>query len=55
MRKDVRLLLDLAAETGSDLPLSVHVAQIWDTTLTSIPDTADFTHMADYRNKKEAR
>jgi 3-hydroxyisobutyrate dehydrogenase len=55
MRKDVRLALDLAAETGSDLPLSVHVAQIWDTTRTSIPDTADFTHMADYRNKEEAR
>jgi 3-hydroxyisobutyrate dehydrogenase len=54
MRKDVRLALDLAAETGSDLPLSVHVAQIWDTTRESIPDTADFTRMADYRNKEEA-
>lgn len=55
MRKDVRLALDLAAETGSDLPLSVHVAQIWDTMRESIPDTADFTRMADYRNKEEAR
>jgi 3-hydroxyisobutyrate dehydrogenase len=55
MRKDVRLALDLATETGSDLPLSVHVGQIWDSTRASIPDTADFTRMADYRNKEEAR
>jgi 3-hydroxyisobutyrate dehydrogenase len=55
MRKDVRLALDLAAETGSDMPLSVHVAQIWDTMRESIPDTADFTRMADYRSKEEAR
>lgn len=55
MRKDVRLALDLAAETGSDLPLSVHVAQIWEAVRESIPDAADFTLMADYRNKEEAR
>ena len=55
MRKDMRLALDLAAETGSDLPLSVHVAQIWDNMRESIPDTADFTRMADYRSKEEAR
>ena len=50
MRKDVRLALDLAFESSVDLPLSAHVARIWQGTRDSIPDTADFTRMADYRN-----
>jgi 3-hydroxyisobutyrate dehydrogenase len=49
MRKDVRLALELAAATGSDLPLSAHVAEIWATTQDRIADTDDFTRMADYR------
>jgi 3-hydroxyisobutyrate dehydrogenase len=49
MRKDVRLAAELAAATGSDLPLSGMVAAIWDGTREAIPDTADFTRMADYR------
>jgi 3-hydroxyisobutyrate dehydrogenase len=31
------------------LPLSAAVAQIWEGTRAAIPDTADFTRMADYR------
>ncbi len=49
MRKDVRLAAELAAATGMVLPLSALVAQIWDGTRQAIPDTADFTRMADYR------
>jgi 3-hydroxyisobutyrate dehydrogenase len=46
MRKDVRLALELAAESGVDLPLSAHVAEIW---RNSLADSDDFTRMADYR------
>jgi 3-hydroxyisobutyrate dehydrogenase len=49
MRKDVRLALELAAESGVNLPLSAHVAEIWRDSRDSIADTADFTKMADYR------
>jgi 3-hydroxyisobutyrate dehydrogenase len=52
MRKDVRLALELAAATGSDLPLSAHVGRIWETTRDRIADTDDFTRMADYRAKE---
>ncbi|MFC6791977.1 NAD(P)-dependent oxidoreductase [Methylobacterium komagatae] len=51
MRKDVRLALELAAECGIGLPLSEEVGRIWREE-TSIPDTADFTRMADYRTKE---
>jgi len=51
MRKDVRLALELATESGMDLPLSRHVAAIWRDTGDSLPDTADFTRMADYRTQ----
>jgi 3-hydroxyisobutyrate dehydrogenase len=54
MRKDVRLALEMAKDTGSEIPLSAHVAQIWEAMRASIPDNADFTHMADYRNAKDA-
>ena len=53
MRKDVRLALELAAETGSDLPLSGHVGRIWEETRGRIPDAADFTRMADHRLPKD--
>jgi len=49
MRKDVRLALEFAAQSGVDLPLSTHVAEIWRDTGDSLPDGADFTRMADYR------
>jgi 3-hydroxyisobutyrate dehydrogenase len=51
MRKDVRLALELAAESGVNLPLSAHVAEIWRDSRDSIPDAADFTRMADYRTQ----
>ena len=49
MRKDVRLAAELATATGTELPLSALVAQLWEETRAAIPDTADFTRMADYR------
>lgn len=49
MRKDVRLAAELAASLGLALPLSAEVATIWTETAASIPDQADFTRMADYR------
>jgi 3-hydroxyisobutyrate dehydrogenase len=52
MRKDVGLAAELAAATGMDLPLSAHVARIWAGTRDSIPDSEDFTRMADYRAKQ---
>ena len=55
MRKDVRLALELATECEIDLPLSAEVKRIWQATQSIIPDTADFTRMADYRTQKEAR
>ena len=51
MRKDVRLALDMAAAAGVDFPLSTQVGQLWETSRASIPDTADFTRMADHRTK----
>lgn len=53
MRKDVRLALELAAESGVDLPLSAEIGRIWQDSRARIPDAADFTHMADYRDRKE--
>jgi len=53
MRKDVRLAMELMAETGLDLPLSAHVDRIWRETRDSIPDGADFTRMADFRPSKD--
>jgi 3-hydroxyisobutyrate dehydrogenase len=53
MRKDVRLALELAAATHSDLPLSAHVAEIWATTQDRIADADDFTRMADFRKKEK--
>lgn len=54
MRKDVRLALELAAESAVDLPLCAHAADIWNASRETIPDTADFTRMADYRTKDAA-
>jgi 3-hydroxyisobutyrate dehydrogenase len=49
MRKDVRLAAELATTAGTTLPLSAEVARIWEATREAIPDSADFTRMADYR------
>jgi 3-hydroxyisobutyrate dehydrogenase len=54
MRKDLRLALDLAQQTGAASPLSEHVGRIWETSRGAIPDTADFTRMADYRRTEDA-
>jgi 3-hydroxyisobutyrate dehydrogenase len=52
MRKDVRLALELAEESGIALPLSAHVKQLWQEA-DWLPDTEDFTRMADFRDQKE--
>ena len=52
MRKDVRLALELAAESGSDLDLAAHVGRIWETSRDRIPDGDDFTRMADFRTRE---
>jgi 3-hydroxyisobutyrate dehydrogenase len=52
MRKDLRLALELAAETGAPTPLCARAGEIWEEARQGrIPDTADFTLMADYRSK----
>jgi 3-hydroxyisobutyrate dehydrogenase len=55
MRKDVRLALELAAATGVELPLSAHVAQLWETARGRISDADDFTRMADHRTQESTR
>jgi 3-hydroxyisobutyrate dehydrogenase len=55
MRKDVRLGLELAAASGTALPLLAQVAEVWQRTRDAIPDTADFTRMADYRSRDGAQ
>jgi 3-hydroxyisobutyrate dehydrogenase len=55
MRKDVRLAAELAEAVGIALPLSATVDRIWRDTRDSIPDTDDFTRMADYRPKQEPK
>lgn len=52
MRKDVGLAIELAAATGSRLPLSKHVCTIW-AEAGWLSDHEDFTHMADFRSKEE--
>jgi hypothetical protein len=41
-------------QVGADGPLTAHVARIWEMSRKAIPDTADFTRMADHRIAKEA-
>jgi 3-hydroxyisobutyrate dehydrogenase len=55
MRKDVRLAAEMAEAVGIDLPLSAIVDRIWRDTRDSIPDTEDFTRMADYRPRQEPK
>jgi 3-hydroxyisobutyrate dehydrogenase len=53
MRKDLRLAMELMAQTGLVLPLSIEVDRLWRETRDRIPDSADFTHMADFRPTQE--
>ena len=55
MRKDVRLALEMAEQAGCDSPLSSHVGRLWEDARARIPDTADFTRMADHRKQEEPR
>ena len=55
MRKDVRLALEMAEQVGCESPLSAHVGRLWEDSRTRIPDTADFTRMADHRKNEETR
>ncbi|WP_376096285.1 NAD(P)-dependent oxidoreductase [Roseomonas sp. CCTCC AB2023176] len=54
MRKDVALATALAAETGLDAPLSALVHALWHGSRDAMPDTDDFTRMADYRSTPDA-
>lgn len=49
MRKDMRLALELAEASGLTLPLSAHAGRIWAASRDLIPDSEDFTRMADHR------
>lgn len=49
MRKDVGLALALAREAGAELPLAAEVARLWEAARDAVPDTEDFTRMADFR------
>ena len=51
MRKDVRLALELAAEHGEALAVSAQVGRLWEGSRERIPDSADFTRMADFRGQ----
>lgn len=53
MRKDVGLAAELAAATGTRLPLSEAVARIWAETRDRIADAEDFSRMADFRVERE--
>ncbi|MGA1288952.1 MAG: NAD(P)-dependent oxidoreductase [Rubrivivax sp.] len=50
MRKDVTLALALAQELGLELPLAQAGARLWQAARDRMPDDADFTRMADFRN-----
>ncbi|MDN5568515.1 MAG: NAD(P)-dependent oxidoreductase [Paracoccus sp. (in: a-proteobacteria)] len=47
MRKDVRLALELAAQTDCDLPVSELVAQLWSADRSGLRDGDDFMRMGD--------
>ncbi|MCJ8140896.1 NAD(P)-dependent oxidoreductase [Falsirhodobacter halotolerans] len=49
MQKDVRLARKLAADTGTDLPLTTRAADLWATS--PLAATDDFTRMGDFRPK----
>lgn len=47
MRKDVRLALELAKETGCDLPVSQLVAELWSEDRSGVSDGEDFMLLGD--------
>lgn len=49
MRKDVRLALELAADSGARLPMAELAAQIWSQDASGIADDQDFMWLGDYR------
>jgi 3-hydroxyisobutyrate dehydrogenase len=53
MRKDVRLALELAAESGARLPISRHVADIWSESAAQLPDGDDFNRITTLPPKGE--
>ncbi|MGL4976380.1 MAG: NAD-binding protein, partial [Bosea sp. (in: a-proteobacteria)] len=50
MRKDVRLALQMAEETGMDLPLTQGIGALWAASAETIPDAEDFNRIADFRS-----
>jgi 3-hydroxyisobutyrate dehydrogenase len=53
MRKDVRLALELAQETGCEMPVSELVAQLWAEPQSGLRDSDDFMWMGDPQGAAE--
>jgi 3-hydroxyisobutyrate dehydrogenase len=53
MRKDVRLALELAVESGARLPVSQHVADIWSASVAQLADGEDFNRIVTLPPKGE--
>lgn len=47
MRKDLRLALELAEQSGADLPIANEARTLWSEEVSGIADKADFTHFGD--------
>lgn len=54
MRKDLRLALELAAETGADLPVAELAKTIWSFEVSGIADSDDFTRLGDPAHQSQA-
>lgn len=53
MRKDIRLALDLAAESGCDLPVSELAARLWSEAYSGLGDDQDFMLMGNPRTDRK--
>lgn len=47
MRKDLRLALELAAQTGAELPLAQLARRLWSEEVSGVADSEDFTRLGD--------
>ena len=54
MRKDVRLVLDIAQQAGVALPLGEHVANLWLESSDRLDDAEDFTRMGAFTDPSAA-
>lgn len=54
MRKDVRLALELANQNDIELPGFSGIAQIWNDSVESLPDSEDFNRIAEIQGRSNA-